>query len=175
MDDSPFRAGDGTAGWQPRDATPLRITVTRPDHGLVVLVPEGELDVVTGPALEGTVNRQLRSGECRRLVVDLGRLDFFAVHGVHILERARAVASAEGCEVRLVVNTRVVGRVLQLLGLDRTFHLHPTVDAACRANGRAIPDQQGMARRARDDRRRGRRRKSPRDGTAGRRPRRDVP
>lgn len=143
MDDSPFRASDGTGRWQPGDSTPLRISVTRPDRGLVVVAPEGELDLVTGPDLEGAMEWQLRSGECLRLVVDLGHLDFLAVYGVHCLERARDLASSEGCDLRLVVNTRVVGRVLQLLGLDRTFHLHRTVDAACRANGRILPTRRG--------------------------------
>ena len=64
------------------------------------------------------------------LIVDMAETTFCDSAGVNALVRAHKRATANGAEIRLVVASLGVQRVLAITGVDRLISVYPTVAAA---------------------------------------------
>lgn len=96
----------------------------RQGPGFVHVIPKGELDLATAPALDQVLDEE--QARSRNLVLlDLRRLTFLDSTGVHILLRAQERALTGGSELTIVRGSCQVQRALEVAGLER--HL-PLVD-----------------------------------------------
>ncbi|MEU8259319.1 STAS domain-containing protein [Micromonospora sp. NPDC048999] len=98
-----------------------------------VLEVGGEVDVYTAPRLRERL-LELIDGGARRVVVDLGRVDFLDSTGLGVLvgalKRLRSVAGS----FALVCDKEPLLKIFRITALDQVFPLHPTVDAAVSAD-----------------------------------------
>lgn len=98
-----------------------------------VLDVGGEVDVYTAPRLRERLV-ELIDGGARRVVVDLGRVDFLDSTGLGVLvgalKRLRTVSGSFG----LVCDKEPLLKIFRITALDQVFPIHPTVDAAIAAD-----------------------------------------
>jgi anti-sigma B factor antagonist len=102
-------------------------------------------DAVTTPVV--TLAREIDSTNCdqtaadlavafglgvRAVIADLTDTTFCDSSAVRALLQAHKLATSQGAELRLVVNSPAVLRTFELTGLASTFRLYPTIDAAAR-------------------------------------------
>ena len=97
--------------------------------GIDVLTVDGEVDVATAPRLRQLLDDVIESGH-GRVVVDLSTVGFLDSSGLGALVWGLKKARARGGWVRLVIGQPRVRRVFELTGLDRSFAVYDTVDAA---------------------------------------------
>ena len=116
---------------QPHDE--LTLASSRPAAGCVVLTVAGEVDLLTTPALDAEITKQLTGGSLTTLVLDLGGVVFFGSSGLAALIRAASVAREHGVRLLLVAAGRAVLRPLEVTTTASLFDVHPTVDAALAA------------------------------------------
>ncbi|MFF8293174.1 STAS domain-containing protein [Streptomyces sp. NPDC016309] len=103
--------------------TPLTVTARDTDAGPVLEVA-GELDYDTAPRLrEAVESLSLEPG--RRLVLDLGRMDFCDSSGITALIVAHHHANAAGARLSLVAVPARTLRTLRIAGLDQVFTISP--------------------------------------------------
>jgi anti-anti-sigma factor len=96
-------------------------------HGAVlVLRPQGRLDSSGAPRFEQRVRERLADGQ-RRLVIDLGALDYVSSAGLRILLVAARSLKAEGGALVLCGATDTVMEILRVSAFDRIFTILPTV------------------------------------------------
>lgn len=113
----PFRAAPQAGDVEVADA-----------DGATVLRVTGSLDLALAPRLERIVERAAREGS-PRIVIDLSGCEFLASAGLSALARAGRLRT-DGVEVRLVADSRLVLRPLQITKLDGDFDIRRTlVDA----------------------------------------------
>ena len=90
------------------------------DADMTTLVLAGDLDLLTAPVLHAVLD-----SECalrpRRLVVDLAAVEFLDSSGLHLLLSAHRRLIEAGCALVLASPSDAVRRVIELIGLDRTF------------------------------------------------------
>jgi anti-sigma B factor antagonist len=94
----------------------IQFNVTRRrDGGSVVVVPEGEIDLVTADA----VRTQMRAAreEAQSLVLDLRAVTFIDSSGLRLVVEAQRDAEARGSTWTLVRGPEHVDRLLALVGL----------------------------------------------------------
>ncbi|MGH2969359.1 MAG: STAS domain-containing protein, partial [Solirubrobacteraceae bacterium] len=81
---------------------PEAFSVRIEQHGeAAVVVPTGELDLATAPALEAALQRALESAASGRVVLDLRELDFIDSSGLRTLLTARRRAEDAGAQFSL--------------------------------------------------------------------------
>jgi anti-anti-sigma factor len=97
--------------------------------GVWLLVVGGAVELASCRQLDSAVDELLRTAP-QRLVIDLRAVDFVDSSGLAILVRARRRALRRGVELRLVCDVTRTLRVLALTGLDRSFEIFPTSEAA---------------------------------------------
>ncbi|MFZ0120995.1 MAG: STAS domain-containing protein [Pseudonocardiaceae bacterium] len=121
-------------GDQPRDEPPaeqLLRTVVRREGAAIVVVVEGEVDLLTVGRLRAAVDEALRDAAGRPVVVDLTAVTFLGSHGLAALAEAASKAEGRREPLRLVVDeTSAVIRPMQLTGLDEVLALYCTVQEA---------------------------------------------
>ncbi|MFE1753152.1 STAS domain-containing protein [Streptomyces anandii] len=111
--------------------SPLKITARDATTGPVVEII-GELDYASATQLrEQLAALSLQPG--RRLVLDLGGMEFCDSSGITALLAARTQALAAQAEVALAAVPGNTMRVLRIVGLDQIFALYPDSDTATRA------------------------------------------
>jgi anti-sigma B factor antagonist len=104
------------------------VAVERPADDIAVVRVDGEVDMVTAPALESQVVALL--GEKPRvLVIDLTGVRFFSSAGLAVLALAHREAD-EGTELRVVANDSAVLRPLELTGLTEDLVIRPSLKSA---------------------------------------------
>ena len=104
------------------------VAVERPADDIAVVHVDGEVDMVTAPALESQVVTLL--GERPRvLVIDLTSVRFFSSAGLAVLALAHRAAD-EGTELRVVAADPAVLRPMELTGLTEDLLIRPTLKAA---------------------------------------------
>ena len=113
---------DLTAG----TATLTVLTVARDE--LVILTVQGSIDVLTAPQLTGAVDAAL-TGEPRGLIIDLTATEFLASAGMSALAAAHDAIAPTGL-FGVVAGGPSTSRPLQLVGLDQTLILYPTLQQA---------------------------------------------
>lgn len=109
----------------------------------VVVAPRG-IDIGNAGELRATLLRAVAQGHAT-VAVDMSTTEFCDSAGLTVLVRARRLALAEGRELRLVVSTPQVMRVLTVTGLDRWFPCFRTRAEA--ASGElSVPPRRGFER-----------------------------
>jgi anti-anti-sigma factor len=112
--------------------------------GITIAELTGELDIATAPPLLEQLLGMLRPGSSR-LVVDLSKVSFCDASGLAVLVSAARRAGLLGGFLRLAAVSPATGRVLHITGLDRTFAIFPTVQAATTGAQAAQHDNTGAA------------------------------
>lgn len=92
-------------------------------EGWRIVAPIGELDLADAHTLRAQVIQELQAGR-RRIVVDLGGLDFVDSVGVGMLVAINKRANALEAQVVLARPEARVRKVLELAGADRIMTVH---------------------------------------------------
>jgi anti-sigma B factor antagonist len=100
--------------------------VDRPDR--LVILP-AEIDTTNAGQVREDLLSVLNQG-ATLLIADLSRTTFCDSAGISALARTFRRADAHQSDMRLVVSTRAVQRVLALTGVDRLLDIYPSVTAA---------------------------------------------
>ena len=104
----------------------------------VVLEVGGELDLATGPELQGRLTDLIDSGVCE-VVLDLTEVSFLDSSGLSVLVMAMKRLRAGGGTLRLAGCQSQVQTILELTALSRVFPLYPTAAAALAGRADATP------------------------------------
>lgn len=89
----------------------------------------GEVDLETAPELDAALRRAVATFP-RAVICDLTEVTFFAVAGVHSLERASTDLMLIGAPLHLVVDGSAAARLLALLPGVPDWTAHATMDVA---------------------------------------------
>jgi anti-sigma B factor antagonist len=101
--------------------------------GAPLLRLAGDLDLFSAPEFQDTVRPLLESG-CRRLVIDLGRVEFMDSAGLAALMILYRNCQATQCELALVDATGRQENLFALTGLDRVLPLTDSATEAIRGH-----------------------------------------
>ena len=116
----PNRPSPETPGRTARSRRSLVVASEHRDQGVVIVRVNGEIDTATAPRLSAVLHRELDTGICRLLVVDLRAVDFLGAQGITVLDNARQHAQAYHVGFCLVAG-RAVRRLLETLGMIDDF------------------------------------------------------
>jgi anti-sigma B factor antagonist len=116
----PDQPSPETPGRPARLHRALVVALEHRDQGVVIVRVSGEIDSSTAPRLSATLHRELDSGTCRQLVVDLRSVDFLGAQGIAVLDNARQHAQAYHIGFCLLVG-RAIRRLLQALEVIKHF------------------------------------------------------
>ena len=109
---------------------PEAFSVRTEQHGdAAVVVPTGELDLATAPALEDALERAFEGGS-ERVVLDLRELEFIDSSGLRTLLTARRRADQARAQFSLVAGHRGLERTLEIAGVHKVFDWTPAEDLA---------------------------------------------
>ena len=122
-----------------------RLPVTWLGEAAVITLPE-EIDITNSEQVREELLSLLNRGPAV-LIVDMAETAFCDSAGVNALVRAHKRATANGAEIRLVVASLGVQRVLAITGVDRLISVYPSVTASLAGEGQA-----GETHRDPDDR-----------------------
>jgi anti-anti-sigma factor len=98
---------------------------------VTVLTFDGELDVYNLPSVASRVDRLIEDGNVR-LVFDLGTMPFVSSSAVGYLVRTRKAVLSRGGDVVLVRPSKIVAKVLEVLGLGDFFRVAVSTEEALR-------------------------------------------
>ena len=133
----------------PDDSFPVEVLGGVP----VVAAPE-EIDITNAEALHSALLAAAAAADRQgTLVVDMTRTQFCDLSGLHTLVAVHERAGAEGREVRLVIPSTTVLRVLALTGMDKvipnfTSLAEALTQTAATANGRGRSYDRGQQEHA---------------------------
>ncbi|MEA5365273.1 STAS domain-containing protein [Amycolatopsis sp., V23-08] len=103
---------------------------------VTVLQVGGDVDVIGLADLRTAFGGLVGAGN-RLVVLDFGRVGFFSVGGVGVLEHTRLTLHDAGIPMRLARPSRAVLRPLTVLGLVGRFDIHAGIGRAITAPSRA--------------------------------------
>ena len=95
-----------------------------------VVVPTGELDLATAPALESALARAFESADSERVVLDLRELEFIDSSGLRTLLTARRQAELASAQFSLIAGHRGLERTLEIAGVHKVFTWTPAEEIA---------------------------------------------
>jgi anti-sigma B factor antagonist len=96
---------------------------------VAVVTPPVEMDATNADQVREELLSIINEGAVL-LIVDLSKTTFCDSAGVGALVRTFRRASASDSQMRLVVGTLAVQRVLSITGIDRLLDIYPSVTAA---------------------------------------------
>lgn len=99
--------------------------------GAAVVALSGEIDLDSATAVYRSVVRKA-GRDCA--VLDLSRVAFIDASGISVFMRLLKQTTLQGRHLLLAAPTPAVSRVFDVLGLDETFEIHPTVTSAAAAH-----------------------------------------
>jgi anti-sigma B factor antagonist len=121
----------------------MDVNVRRAARARPLVVPEivtlpDEIDIVNAQSIGDELRAAFGQG-VQAVIADMTRTQFCDSSGIRYLLLANDRAAEVGAEFRLVAQSPVVLRALQLLGVDRLLAVYPTLEAALSstANGAA--------------------------------------
>jgi anti-anti-sigma factor len=79
------------------------------------LTLEGRLDTHTAPELDAALDRLLMTPGIKRLIFDLGRLEYVSSAGIRCFIRARKILEPQGGKIAIVNPQRAVQKVLDIV------------------------------------------------------------
>ncbi len=97
------------------------------DH--TVLEIGGEIDVYTAPRLRERLIEMVSTGE-KRVVVDLGRVEFLDSTGLGVLVGAHRRLRANAGSLTLVCPHERLLKIFRITGLDSVFDIHKSIESA---------------------------------------------
>jgi anti-sigma B factor antagonist len=101
------------------------------DSRAVVLVPDGELDMLSSQEVWSLAERTLRRADNRLVVLDLTAVSFLDSHGIGTLVRVTESANRLGLRLRLVVlPTQQASRSIELCGVRHMIDTYESVEQA---------------------------------------------
>jgi anti-sigma B factor antagonist len=103
--------------------------LSRRTPGHTILSVIGEIDVATTAALRDEIANAL-SATTTPVIIDLSGVSFCDASGLALLVGAQRRAGLDGRTVVLAGPRPSVLKLLHITGLDRTFHIHPTLAEA---------------------------------------------
>ena len=109
--------------------------IEQPVSDTVLVRVSGEVDYLTANDWHDAIAVGLAQ-QPRRLVVDLGEVEFFGSPGLAVLVQARVRAQQQRTEIVLVCPGPRVRRVLELTGLLELFTLTTSADEALSGPGK---------------------------------------
>jgi anti-sigma B factor antagonist len=118
----------------------LKLSVEELLPGVRVIMVTGELDMLSAPTLEQSINHELAGG-LHGLILNLDELTFLGSAGVLVLIRAQEAAQSENASLRLVCNSRAVLRTLEICGVLERFGISETLDDAQLRLPTCLPDR----------------------------------
>ena len=98
-------------------------------RGVPVIRAPGEIDVASAEPLRAVLAETAARGHAT-IVVDLSATRFCDSAGLNALVSAARQARAEGGEVRLVVTSEAVSRIVELTGVDRVIPVYASLEDA---------------------------------------------
>lgn len=98
--------------------------------GAAVVIPTGELDLATAPALDAALGRAFESIGSGRVVLDLRELEFIDSSGLRTLLTARRSAEQAGASFSLIAGHRGLERTLEIAGVHKVFTWTPAEELA---------------------------------------------
>lgn len=107
----------------------LGIETEQRGDGVVVVIVHGEVDIRTAPELRDCLAQLLDDGT-RRVVLDLGDVDFLDSTALSVMVGVHKRLSKRGTSLSVVATTEPVQRVLSVTGLERVFAVHGSQDDA---------------------------------------------
>lgn len=114
----------------------------------VITLPE-EIDISNSEQVREELLSLLNRGPAV-MIVDMANTTFCDSAGVNALVRAHKRATANGAEIRLVVASLGVQRVLAITGVDRLIPVYPSMTASLAEPGE--PAEPAETHRGPDDR-----------------------
>lgn len=108
----------------------LRMTVRRPETGVVVVSMIGEVDMLSAPRITELIGQRLTAAALRGVVLDLSTVTFMSSFGVELLLRAQHRAQQRDIDLLVVATSPSVHRLLTLTGMTDQFRLRNTVSDA---------------------------------------------
>src|SRR6187200_706831 len=110
---------------------PEAFSVRTEQHGdAAVVIPTGDLDLATAPALEDALSRSFDGDGGGRVVLDLRELEFIDSSGLRTLLTARRRAEEAGAQFSLVAGHRGLERTLEIAGVHKVFDWTPAEELA---------------------------------------------
>ena len=103
---------------------------TEERHDAHVVIPKGELDLATAPALDTALDRAFAAVGPGRVVLDLRELEFIDSSGLRTLLTARRRAEQAGSQFSLVAGHRGLERTLEIAGVHNVFSWTPEEELA---------------------------------------------
>lgn len=111
----------------------MDLSVSSTDQGAVTVVHvAGEIDVYTAPLLREVLDKQVAAGRTD-LVVDLEQVTFMDSTGLGVLVGRLKLVRGQNGSLRIVSAQDRILKVFKITGLDKVFHIFPTVDEAAAA------------------------------------------
>ncbi len=101
-------------------------------YGATIIVPEGDIDLARSPVLRNSI-RQAQNSKPKRLIVDLGLVDYMDSSGVATLVEALQVARRSNTKVILCGMKDRVRSIFEIARLDTVFTIVTSRDAALSA------------------------------------------
>jgi anti-anti-sigma factor len=100
---------------------------------IIAVILAGTLDESTCQYLLDCVKDEVLEGSTK-LIIDCGGLEYVSSMGLGMLVRVNSRMKKLGGEVKLAAVHGPVAQVLKVVGLNRLFEIHPTVEAAIAAH-----------------------------------------
>ncbi|UQU62493.1 STAS domain-containing protein [Couchioplanes caeruleus] len=99
---------------------PFDCTIEREGETMVV-VPEGDVDVVNAAVLRQVLQQVVERRDCTRLDIDMSAVTFLDSSGLGMLVAAQRAAAAQGIALQLQKPGPMVRMVLEVTNLDRVL------------------------------------------------------
>ena len=110
------------------------LSVSSSEQGAVTIVHvAGEIDVYTAPLLREVLDKQVAAGRTN-LVVDLENVTFMDSTGLGVLVGRLKLVRGQNGTLRIVSAQDRILKVFKITGLDKVFHIYPTVEEATAAS-----------------------------------------
>jgi anti-sigma B factor antagonist len=103
---------------------------TEERHGAHVVIPTGELDLATAPALDAALDGAFEAAGAGHVVLDLRELEFIDSSGLRSLLTARRRSEEAGSRFSLVAGHRGLERTLEIAGVRQVFTWTPAEELA---------------------------------------------
>ncbi|MFR9729858.1 STAS domain-containing protein [Saccharopolyspora sp. MS10] len=116
----------------------LRLSIQRPEPGVVIVRIGGDIDLATVPRLAELIQQRLTAAVLRAVVLDLSDVTFFDSAGLEMLLHAQRRAEARRTPLYLVPGTGSVHRMIHLTGLTGRFTSRDTTTEAVAALRRTL-------------------------------------
>lgn len=100
--------------------------------GATVIAPEGDIDLSRSPVLRTSL-REAQTGKPKRLVVDLGLVDYMDSSGVATLVEALQIARKNNTRMVLCGMKDRVRSIFEIARLDTVFTIAASREAALKA------------------------------------------